>query len=204
MGDKYPYVLTPDALGEFLDGIHARGKPDKITHDYLAKVGLKSTNHRKIVPVLRFIGFIDQSNVPTEKYQRFLSKKDAPTVMAQSLRQAYADLFKHYPDANSQTDAVLRDFFAIETGLGPRALAAVVQTFRILAKRADFVPGQTVDGKDDEVDGEGNRNRLLRRQPRDLGIAINVQLQIPAASDPGIYDNLFKALRKYILDLSDD
>jgi len=38
--------------------------------------------------------------------------------------------------------------------------------------------------------------------PLSPGIVVNLQLQIPATSDKGIYEELFKALRKYVLDVS--
>ncbi len=204
MAQTYAYILTPDALGDFIDGIPTRGVPRKLTTAYLPTVGFKSTNHRQILAVLRFIGFIDATGVPTDPYRRFRNKAQSGAVMAHALREAYGDLYKTYPDAHQKDDEALRNFFAAETGLGERAVSAVVATFKALAAKADFkakplpAPSQ-LPATPSALTVEERKAPPGAVQP---ALAINIQLHIPATSDPAIYEDLFKALRKYVLDVS--
>ena len=129
---QYPYILTTNALGEFLDGIPSRGVPDRVTGKYIASLGFKSSAHRNILSVLKFIGFLDDKGVPTENYRAFRDKSGQPRVMAKALRQAYGDLFTTYPDAYRKDEESLRNFFVGTTELGERAVDGMVGTFKVL------------------------------------------------------------------------
>lgn len=205
MAHTYPYILTPDALGKFIDGIPTRGLPDKLTCAHLSTVGFKSKNHRKIVRVFEFLGFIDASGTPTDSYKQLRDRHKSRQVLAQAVHQAYAELYKTYPDAHRKDDEALRDFFRGKTPLGDRAISALVGTFKVLTAKADFEakPAHSAPPVPEPPAAPDTREHLaaLGAQP---ALTINIQLQIPATSDSAIYDSLFKALRKYVLDLGSD
>jgi len=205
MAQTYAYILTPDALGKFIDGIPTRGVPEKLTRAYLRTVGFKSTNHRNIIPVLKFLGFIDAATKPTDLYKHLRDRQKSRQVIAQALREAYAELYATYADAHRKDDEALRNFFRGKTTLGDRAISALVGTFKVLAARADFEakPPHSAPSVAQPPARPGRAERLppVASQP---ALTINIQLQIPATSDSAIYDSLFKALRKYVLDIGSE
>ncbi len=199
MADSYPYILTPDALAQFIDGIPGRSVPAKVGQQYLESIGLKSTNHRKIVSILRFLGLIGSKGAPTDKFSALRNREQTGAALAQAIREAYHNLFSLYPDAYRKDAEALRNFFAAQTNVGERALEAMVATFRTLAGKADF------DAQTPALEKPSTPKHVTKKVvstvPR-CPIAINIQLHIPATSEADVYENLFKALRKYVLDLS--
>jgi hypothetical protein len=135
---EYPYVLVPGKLKKFFEHIQNAGVPPKITIQYLTSVGYKSINDRAIIPVLKFINFLDTSGVPLERYTEFHNKKIAGMVMANSLKAAYKDLFDTYPDAYRKDDEALRNYFRTHTSAGDQVVKATVATFKALCELADF------------------------------------------------------------------
>ena len=76
-----------------------------------------------------------------------------------------------------------------------------------LSPQADSTPDATLEKtpiitEDPAVATRDERSVIVT--PPSPTIAINIQLQIPEADDPTVYENLFRALRKHLFDSSDD
>ncbi|MBN1761551.1 MAG: DUF5343 domain-containing protein [Methanomicrobia archaeon] len=195
---EYPYILVTGRLKDFLKHIKSAGVPPKITISYLPSVSFKSTNDRPIVKVLKFIGFLDSSGIPTESYKQF-RLRGAEVVMAKALRVAYEDLFRTYPDAYRKDNEALKDFFRSHTTAGEQVVNQTVVTFKALCEFADFeakIEGEkqpkTENESEDSSKGESHG------APRDVTVNINIQLQLPATDDAQVYENLFSALKKHL------
>jgi hypothetical protein len=89
---KYPYILVTGKLREFFEKIPKMGVPPKINSNTLSTLGFKSTNDRPIVPILRFVDFIDSNGTPNQNYRDFRDSKKAGAIMASALRKAYSEL----------------------------------------------------------------------------------------------------------------
>jgi hypothetical protein len=135
---KYPYTTSASRFREFLEKIPKMGVPPKINTNTLPTLGFKSTNDRPIVPILKFINFLDSSGTPNQNYKDFRDSSKAGEIMATELKRAYADLFDIYEDACEQGDQTLKDFFAPTTEGGERVVQSTVSTFKVLCSFADF------------------------------------------------------------------
>jgi hypothetical protein len=62
----FPYSPQPLSVKRFLDHVQKAGVPDKVTLKYFEKVGFKTTNDRYILGILKFLGFVDSTGVPTK------------------------------------------------------------------------------------------------------------------------------------------
>jgi len=51
--DKFPYILVPNSIKQFLDKIQSTGIPNKVTYDYLGTIGFKSSNHRSLIQIMK-------------------------------------------------------------------------------------------------------------------------------------------------------
>jgi Family of unknown function (DUF5343) len=72
MADYPPYVGAPGSLPKLFSGIKAAAVPTKVSQDFLVTVlDLKSSSHRAYIPLLKRLGFLDPSNVPTQVYKDF-------------------------------------------------------------------------------------------------------------------------------------
>lgn len=210
----FPYVMVPGKLKEFLGQIQTIGVPAKVNTPYLEKLGFKSTNDRRIVHVLKYIGFIGDDGTPLEPWQAYRNKTHAAKVLGNALRTSYADLFDTYPDAASRDNDALRNYFSAHTKVGDGALAAMVRTFKVLAELADFerqeedglgeiggnvasvgaAPSSPSDVKQDTI-----QPRVTRQISNGVVINVNIQVGVPETDNTEIYDLFFAALKKHIL-----
>jgi hypothetical protein len=88
----YPYTSNPARVKEFLQKIHKVGNPDKVTFKFLESLGFKSKNDRAILPVLKSLGFVDGTGIPTQRWKDYRSTAKAKSVMAAAVRSTYSSL----------------------------------------------------------------------------------------------------------------
>jgi hypothetical protein len=190
----YPYILNTGTLRTFLNSIHERGVPDKITTHTLPMLGYKSSNDRPIVKILKFINFIDASGTPTQNYIDYRDTSKAGFIMARALRNAYLDLFKIYPDAYKKDDETLMNFFRSTTKAGEEVVKRMVATFKVLCSFANFEAAPpTGEGEEKE------KTREVQVSPSAITFNLNIQLVLPTTDDASVYDKIFKALRDHVL-----
>ena len=203
---EYPYVLNTGRLKQFFKHIQNSAVPPKVTTRYLESIGFKSKNDRKIIPLLKYIGFLDASQTPTELWKKYRDKTNAPKVLAQAILSSYKNLFDIYPDAYRKDDEALRNFFAAETNLGEQTIYRTVLTFKTLCELADFreisgtelLESQKIE-KDTKVITKERISKEQTLTSSGLTININIQLQLPATENEEIYNKLFQALKRHLL-----
>jgi hypothetical protein len=199
---KYPYILNTGSLRKFLENIPKIGTPTRITQPSLPALGFKKHADRPIVPILKFIGFLDEANVPSQNYKDFKVANKAGAVMASALRKAYSDLFEIYPDACERDDKTLKDFFTPTTDAGEQVVVQTVATFKVLCSFADF-KATVEERKGEEGDkgkkGEEGEGGKPPAPAAGVTINLNIQLALPATEDAKVYENIFKALRDNLL-----
>jgi len=197
---SYTYALKTGSLKEFLEKVKSKelGTPEKVTIDYLASIGYKSTNDRPIIRVLRSIDFIDESGKPKQNFSDFRTEKSGQ-VMAAALRKTYADLFSTYPDPLKKSSEDLENFFATgKPTITKPTLGLYVDTFKTLCDFADFgvppVEGEA-KGKEEEKKEE---KKGIPQIPEGITINLNIQLTLPVTDDAKVYENIFKALKEQL------
>jgi len=206
----YPYANVISNLRKFIDGIPSRGIPAKVDAEYLKQVGFTSYNDVAIVSVLEFIGFVGKDGKPTDDYTNFRISTKQEETMSRCLKIAYADLFKLYPDAPERENQELVDFFTSKTTSGELVVKRMVGTFLLLCEFSESKPpkkkSQTkVASTKPKVKKTSKAKKKpaeetsfeINKQPQ---VVINIQLVLPESKDPSLYDELFKSLRKHLLE----
>lgn len=199
---EIPYTNLPGKIPKYFEKIQEAGVPPKVDSPWLKQCGFTSGNDRYILQVLRFIGFVDDAKSPTELWRKYKSPTDARSVLAQAIRTGYNDLFNLYPDANRKDRDVLYAFFSSKTGKAKNTVELMVTTFMNMCQLADFeaeapkpAPAEPVVSTPSAlptvsvVSGKGMFPE----------IHINIQLHLPPTSDPAVFDNLFKSMKKHLL-----
>ena len=175
-------------------------------------LGMKSTSHRALIPLLKRLGFLDQANVPTEQYRRVRDKDDSRKVMAQQLRTAYSDLYRanEYAHRLERKDLSTKLTSVLGAAADDANVSSVVGTFLELRNLADFdgAPdeGRAAEARDEdrEIEDDGSDDGQRRsRSPasgRSLGISYTINLNLPATTDIAVFNAIFKALKEHIID----
>jgi hypothetical protein len=164
------------------------------------------------------LGFTDQNGQPTERYRAYRQKPLARRVLAEGIREAYAPLFALHTDAYSEDREAIKGLVSRVTGREQRYVDLITTTFELLSKSADFTVAPDVPSphtaskkpdtdapepkaepkkhgtkKVDQAAGEGSE-----RQPRPITFAYNIQIHLPATTEIGVYNAIFKSLKDHL------
>lgn len=197
---EYPYVLVLKKLRDFMRHIQSAGVPPKIGLKYLKTAGFKSSNDERIPSVLRFLGFLDSSGTPTDIYKKYRNKTEAPYVLGNVIREAYAELFKMYSDAYQKDLEALRNFFSTHTTAGERVVTAMASTFQTICAEAKFDVLEDITEKvETTVPPQPVGSKTLGLQ----SLTINLQITLPETTNSTVYEEIFKAMKNYLLGSSE-
>lgn len=192
---EIPYTPLAGKIKEYFVKFQEAGVPPKVNRAWLNSLGFSSGNDYYIIRVLKFIKFIDASNVPTDLWKRYKNPREAGSVLAQGIREGYKSLFGVYEDAHRKDREAIYAFFSSKTGKSKVTVDLMVNTFANLCQLADF---EAVPTKP-----ELPEKAQVRITPKIKSVIpeihINIQLHLPATDDPSIYENLFKSLKKHLL-----
>ncbi len=94
------YLTSAKNLAAILDAIKGAQAPPKFTIRFLESLEFKSNPDRLVLGVLKSIGFLGEDGKPTERYFKFLDQTQSEIVLADGIRDAYADLFQVNKTAN--------------------------------------------------------------------------------------------------------
>jgi len=194
-------VYTPlyGKIPAYFKKFQETGIPGKVNRAWLKQVGFPGGNDQYIIGVLKHIGFIDQSNVPTDLWKQYKNPIEARAVMAEGIRRGYSNLFKLYDDAYRKDREAIFAYFST-SGKADRTIKAMVGTFFNLSQIADFEAKPIVaePTTEPQVEQEPVAIRVERRKgvPE---IHINIQLVLPETTDTSVYDRLFESMKKHLL-----
>lgn len=206
---EYAYTSGTGKLKQFLNEIRTSGVPERLIVKELEKRGYKTKEDRRIIPILKAIGFLDVSGKPTKRYTDYQNSENSKKVLAEGIREGYSELFKLYPDAYKQDTKKLNGFFKTETKLGDKAVSYIQGTFQALCSMADFDGEYTPPPADGEELAEpskdnGNSSNVPiipdMMDGSSVTINVNLQLSLPETKDYEVYDKIFESLKKNLLD----
>jgi len=199
------YLTTVKNLTAILDAIKSAQAPTQFSTRFLESLGFSSTNDRLVIGILQALGFLDAGRKPTERYFRFLDQTQSEIVLAEGIRDAYADLFQVNKNANALSKAeVVNKFKTLSQGqYSESVLDKMGMTFVELAKRADFKSKPATPVSEPEVPPvpEDEKTKLPLPPAGRIalgGLHYNIQLILPESRDPKVYDALFRSLREHL------
>lgn len=206
---ELPYMMTVGNVGAILDRIQEAGTPPKFTHEFLKNsLGFRGSGDRGIVKVLRQLGFLSVDSTPTARYNRFRSKTAGGAVLAEGLREGWAEIFLADQRAHEKSAAQLAEIFKGVTGAGDASASKMAQTFKALASRADWsTPAPEVPPALEEpvLSPERPAEPPSANGATGAGVAgvafhHDIHIHLPATSDVAVYTAIFRALRDELRD----
>lgn len=196
------YVVNTGKIKTYFDKFQQAGVPQKVGVAWLKSIGCwAGGNDNYIISVLKFIGFINSSNVPTELWKSYKDPTKARTTLAKGIREGYKVLFDTYADANLKDKDTLYAFFSAKTGKAKKTVDYMVSTFRGLCQLADFgiIEYKEEEKKHEEGEEKGKRKQqIMPQMPEGLVVNMNIQITLPVTEDAKVYENIFKALREQL------
>lgn len=195
-------------IPQYFDTMLTAKAPDKFTTKFMADLGFTSSNDRQFVNVLKAIGFLDEAGAPTERYFKFLDQSFSKKMVAEGVKEAYADLFALNTSANKLSKAEVEGKFKTLTN-GSKENATIsymASTFINLCGYADWsepvspvpsamLPATDTEQKDPE---ELRKTETPTKEHSTFDLNYDIHIHLPATRDQAVYDALFASLAKHI------
>jgi hypothetical protein len=192
------YLIGVKNVGAIFEAIQRASVPPKFTYDFFkTQLGFTSSSDRPFIPLLKAIGFIDDSGVPLDRYKRFRDPNQAGAALAEGLREGYADVFAADAQAQNMKVEDLKGLFMRVSGKSESVAEKMASTFKALAGHADFsatTPPAPPAAEDQERGERLEERTALDRVP--LRLHHDVHVHLPISTDTAVYDAIFRSLRQ--------
>lgn len=208
MPASLPYLASNKNVEILFSSIQSAKLPEKFTQNFLATtIGLKGANDRGMIPLLRNLGFLDQSGSPTAAYRKLKNRETTKQILAEGIRAAYAPLFEANENANSLQSDKLKGLVAQVAGTDDDMTSRIASTFNALVKQADFSFRASIKDLDEETEEDESDETHVQlsipksqRQGNSKGLNpqfhYNIQVHLPSNATEDVYLNIFNAIRK--------
>lgn len=219
MANKFPYVASAGPLVKAIEHLRKKSFPKEVTADTLRKLGVAPKNESYVINVLRFLGVIDDEGKKVDdKTAAFVQHKEEEfqAQFSQLVRDAYAELFElNGDDAWAMDRASLAQFFRTSDKSSEIVGTRQAGTFASLAALAGHAerpeaaatkksvpkaaknPAQKTTGTKPPLTPPPTP--LVEAEPR-VGLTVRIEVNLPSGGDQQTYDNIFKSIRKNLID----
>ena len=205
------YLLTTKNLDAFFNSLLNAQAPQKFTNKFLEQLEFKSTNDRLFIGVLKLLEFIDSNGVPQESYFKFLDQTQSKLVLADAIKDAYADLFIVNIKANELSASEIKNKLKTLTqgSKSDNVLGCMANTFTALCKYADFsknankeiamIHNQESQAEEMPNSNEHKMTHELINKKITTEMHYNIQIHLPETRDITVYDAIFKSLKDHLM-----
>lgn len=215
------YLTSTKNLEAILNAMQTAQAPSKFNGSFLEDLGFASSADRLLINALKTLGFLAADGSPTDRYFKYLDQGQAGRVLAEGMREAYADLFQLDRNAQTMNRNDLKGKIKTLTrgSVSEAVVGKMATTFTELAKHADWSGAALNEGREDsdvadedrdggEAGGTGDQGGTGARVGTGSsgdhgglpikGLIYNIHIQLPESRDQAVYDALFKSLRTHL------
>lgn len=216
------YLITTKNLDSFLNSLLTARAPEVFTQKFLESLEFKSTNDRLFIAMLKGLGFLDQTAVPTERYFKFLDQTQSKQILAEAIREAYEDLFSVNTKAQELSQQEVKSKLKTLTQGKPsdKVLGLMATTFKALVDYAEWNTSSNIKPTlSKKVDEEVTEKKPQSSKPEEIvttspeeekkvlqdtiktidhQLHYNIQIHLPESRDQAVYDAIFKSLKNHL------
>lgn len=209
------YTIKTGSMQAYFDAVLDAQPPERFSVKFLENLGFTSTNDRLFIGILKDLGFLSRDATPQQRYFDFLDRTRSSGILAEGIREAYADLFAVNTKANEfsvqEAKNKLRTLYSgKKTDL---VIGNIAKTFRALCDCADFsapTAGRQERPAAQEPVEEPPHARPLQSRPlsdessasmgkiRVSGLQYHINIVLPETRDQAVFDAIFKSLRDHL------
>lgn len=204
-----PYITSSGNIDKALAAIKTAAVPERVSQDFVkTRLKIPGGSGDQMTSFLKKLNFAGADSRPTELYTRFRNPTSSGKAIAAAIKHAYNPLYVRHEFMHELSDQDLLGLIVEETGQAHDS-NAVKMTFaciKALKKHADF---STVgDGKHEKIvqvlpNNDPHQRTDAPPQERTTGIGFNlgytINLNLPATSDPEVFNAIFKSLKANLL-----
>ena len=145
---------------------------------------------------------------PNEVYKRFRNPASSGSAIATAIKAAYAPLYVRNEFMHELSDKDLVGLVVEETGLAHDAVPVKLTVncikhlkgFATFGTAADHQPTSVIEKSEEPARLEPPRpSNSHTSGPMGLNLGYTINLNLPATSDPAVFDAIFKSLKEHLL-----
>lgn len=203
------YTIKVGGIPAYIEAMLSAEAPDRFSIKFLESLEFTSTNDRLWIGILKELGFLNTDGVPRERYYQFLDRSQSGHILAEGIKEAYADLFAvnkeaYKLDANEAFNK-LRTLYKGEKK--DSIVKNIAKTFVGLCEAADFSKARktstSADAKTTQqtqpVDNTNKHASDITKNSLGLdSLQYHINIVLPDTRDQAVYDAIFKSLRDHL------
>jgi hypothetical protein len=205
-----PYVTATGNIEKALKSIKAAATPESVSQDFVKTIlGIKGGSGNQMTAYLKKIGFATADGTPTDLYKKFRNSTTEGWAAAQALKTGYAPIYVRNEYMHKLSDDDLKGLVLDETGAeqDSNVVSLIITCIKQLKKFATW-NATPIEDKLDKPSAEilspgtlSQQNSLSPPIPQRLGLNLGytINLNLPATSDPAVFNAIFRALKEHLL-----
>ena len=87
------YTIKIGAIPAYIEAMLGAEAPERFSAKFLESLEFTSSNDRLWIGILKDLAFLNTDGVPQERYHQFLDRSQSGRILAEGIKEAYADLF---------------------------------------------------------------------------------------------------------------
>jgi hypothetical protein len=201
----FTYTTVPGKIKPFLEKIRQVGVPPKASAQWLKSIGYLSSNDSSLVAVLKFIGLIDATGIPTGIWSNYRGAHHKK-VLGEAIRNGYAELFAVYPNAWEVETKDIEHVFSTSSSAGKQVISKTIATFNALCELAEF--GTAENQPAPVIQTEPMHTSIAKpnsTHPHSVttngvnpSVHIDIQIHISPEASIDQIDQIFKSMAKHL------
>jgi hypothetical protein len=211
-----PYVTAPGNIEKAIKGIKAAATPETVSQDFVKTIlSVKGGSGNQMTAYLRKIGIASADGKPTDLYKKLRNPSTEGWAVAEALKIGYAPLYVRNEYVHKLSDDDLKGLIVEETGAeaDSNSVSMSLACFKQLKKLAKWetpAPETTAEKSPAEVIPprvtSSANGCAADAPPQRLGLSLGytINLNLPATSDPAVFNAIFRALKEHLLKASNE
>lgn len=206
------YTLKPNAVPSYFDAILDAQPPERFSIKFLEKLGFTSTNDRLFLGILKDLGFLNRDGTPQPRYFSFMDRSQSKGVLAEGIKEAFADLFAVNTKANEfKAEDIKNKLRTLYAGKkSDVVINNIASTFRALCDYADFSSPPSAKPERAQAaiqpatpENDNPLSITTDKSPASgkikiAGLQYHINIVLPDTRDQAVYDAIFKSLREHL------
>jgi len=201
------YTIKTGAIRAYFQSMLGAEAPDRFSIKFLENLEFDGSNDRLIIGVLKELGFLNADGVPQQRYYEFLDKSRSWTILADGIREAYAELFAVNKDAEKlDVDGAFNKLRTLYKGTKKdTVIRNIAKTFVALCEIADFSKPKPPQKEEEKIDQnpvtkpDPDSNGPSSLKPVSVGaLQYHINIVLPDTRDQAVFDAIFKSMRDHL------
>jgi hypothetical protein len=201
------YTIKTGAIPAYFQAMLGAEAPERFSIKFLENLEFDGSNDRLIIGVLKELGFLNADGVPQHRYFEFLDKSRSWTVLADGIREAYAELFAVNKNAEKlDVEGAFNKLRTLYKGTKKdTVIRNIAKTFVALCEVADFSKPKLTDTPDEKQEDksarkiETDQKKPESTKPLSIGaLQYHINIVLPDTRDQAVFDAIFKSMRDHL------